>query len=595
LLRGLKFDKGFDDLAREFDAPVAVWQRLGIAAVFAVLLWIEVGWRSAAGWLALQLVVDLWRRTIDPHGDQATTGARRLNRLANAFVHSLAWTALPILFWRNGQRTLQIVAIVQIASQLLLLTPLAFRSLIMTAACATPFLVCIVWLPLFDGGLHGWQLVCIGLTVLLTPFNFLLSARFNRDAAKALEAAHASLMANHAQLEAQTERAQAANRAKSVFLAMMSHELRTPMNGLLGMAHVLKRTTLDADQAEYVEMMVRSGDSLMVLLNDVLDVSKIEAGKFELESIVFDLFETARQAHHIWRDAASEKGVALALDIAPDTPRWVRGDPTRLRQILINLLSNAVKFTPRGEVRLSLRLVEQSEAAARIEAVVSDNGPGIPEHKHAHLFEAFSQEDTSISRRFGGTGLGLAISRHLAQLMGGEISLESELGKGSTFRVQIELALPLEIDAAPERDATACDISGLRVLVVDDNAVNLVVAATLLEAVGAEASTVSDAAAALQLLGREMFGLVLMDIHMPGMDGIEALGRIRAGQAGPPDIPVIALTADAMAGVEATLLSVGFDAVQAKPINPQRLVLAIGAVLAGRCGGAAPGYLSIAS
>jgi signal transduction histidine kinase/ligand-binding sensor domain-containing protein/CheY-like chemotaxis protein len=379
-----------------------------------------------------------------------------------------------------------------------------------------------------------------------------------------------------AQLRDQTELALAASQSKSAFLAMMSHELRTPMNGVLGMARALGASPLSSEQAGQVKMIMESGDSLMTILNDILEISKIESGKLELEETVFDLPEVARMVHSLWAEIASAKGVTLACEIDPSAPRWVRGDPTRVRQIMLNLVSNALKFTPTGEVRLALSAGEDG-----VRIAVSDTGIGISPAQQARLFQSFSQAEASTARRFGGTGLGLSICKQLAELMGGGMSLVSVEGEGSTFTA----LLPLEAVIAPEAASPQspaperAGFEGLRVLVVDDNMINLAVARAILGAVDVVTTTADSAQEALALLREASFDIVLMDLHMPRMTGAEALAQIRAGAAGRPDMPVIALTADVMAGREQAMLDQGFDGVQAKPIDPAALVSAIAAVL----------------
>jgi signal transduction histidine kinase/ActR/RegA family two-component response regulator len=380
-----------------------------------------------------------------------------------------------------------------------------------------------------------------------------------------------------AQLSEQTALALAANAAKSQFLAMMSHELRTPMNGVLGLAQALKLSTLTPEQMSQVEMIVRSGDSLMTILNDILDVSKIEAGKLELEAAPFDLIEVGQSVHDLWAHLASEKGVALAYQVDPETPRWVLGDPTRVRQIMQNLVSNAIKFTQAG--RVNIRIAPHM-SGVRIE--VSDTGIGMTLEQQGRLFQSFTQADASTTRRFGGTGLGLSICKQLSELMGGNVSLISAAGEGSTFTVHLPLCAAEPPEVRPDSDDTLDrpPLAGVRVLVVDDNPINLAVARAILEAVGADITTASDGSDALALLASTSFDVVLMDLQMPRMDGGEAVAQIRSGQAGLATIPVIALTADVLGGGDDALIKLGFDAVQTKPIDARALMNAICDVLA---------------
>jgi signal transduction histidine kinase/ActR/RegA family two-component response regulator len=381
-----------------------------------------------------------------------------------------------------------------------------------------------------------------------------------------------------AQLSEQTALAVAANAAKSKFLAMMSHELRTPMNGVLGMAQALKLSPLNADQMGQVEMILRSGDSLMTILNDILDVSKIEAGKLELEVAAFDLIEVGQSVHGLWSHVATEKGLALTFEVDPETPRWVSGDPTRVRQIILNLVSNAVKFTQVG--RVTIRMAPH-DTGVRIE--VSDTGIGMTPEQQRRLFQSFTQADASTTRRFGGTGLGLSICKQLSEAMGGDVSMVSAVGHGSTFTVRLPLSVAEPPETKPESDDTLDQppLAGLRILVVDDNPINLAVARAILEAVGADIATAADGLDALEFLRSGDYDIVLMDLQMPRMDGTEAVNQIRAGTAGPMNIPVIALTADVIGGSNETLLKLGFDAVESKPIDARELINTILNVLNG--------------
>jgi CheY-like chemotaxis protein len=370
-------------------------------------------------------------------------------------------------------------------------------------------------------------------------------------------------------LEAAERAAMSASAAKSVFLATMSHELRTPMNGVLGMAHALSAGPLNDQQSRQVDMLIRSGEGLMTILNDVLDVSKIEAGKLELETLAFDIRDLVDEVVGLWTQAAEAKDVRLVRTVDPLAPTWVSGDPTRLRQILTNLISNALKFTASGEVSVRVG----PAGAAFLEIQVVDTGIGMSADQQTRLFQTFSQADASITRRFGGTGLGLAICKQLTELMGGAITVRSAPGAGSAFTLALPLPDAAEPEVAPQTPSGG--IAGLRVLVADDNRINQLVARTILEAAGAVVEVADNGRHALERLGERVYDAVLMDVHMPDMDGLEALRRVRAGAAGAGDIPVIALTADVMHGDEGDLLACGFDAVQPKPIRPADLIRAI--------------------
>ena len=369
-----------------------------------------------------------------------------------------------------------------------------------------------------------------------------------------------------AELAASRDEARAATQAKSAFLTMMSHELRTPLNGVLGMVHALTTTNLNARQRAHLDVIESSGRSLLLILNDILDLSKIEAGRLEVETVPFGLTQLLENVVALWGPPAAEKGLTLTLNLDPDLPAWAAGDPTRLRQVITNLLSNAMKFTDQGSICLRVRGADNG--LLRVEVI--DTGAGIPAIVQARLFTDFSQADSSTSRRFGGTGLGLSISRRLCRLMGGDLVVSSVEGLGSTFRASVLLgaAEPSAVAVEPESMEMPC----LRILAVDDNAANRAVAEALLSALGLSVTLANDGAEALELLKRQAVDLVLMDINMPVMGGIEALRAIRRGEAGDPDIPIIALTADAMLGDRERYLAEGFDDHLAKPIEPTALI-----------------------
>ena len=377
--------------------------------------------------------------------------------------------------------------------------------------------------------------------------------------------------------------AETANRAKSTFLATMSHEIRTPLNGVLGMAQAMAGDELGAVQRDRLDVIRQSGEALLAILNDVLDLSKIEAGKLELESAEFSIAELARGAHAAFGALAAKKGLGFTLEIEPAAWGVYLGDSTRVRQILYNLISNALKFTEAGEVR-----VDVARAPNGLRVVVSDTGIGIPAARLAALFQKFEQADASTTRRYGGTGLGLAICRELAELMGGEVHAESEDGRGCRFIVDLPIAWVGadhgERTAATDTPARGEALSGaaqLRVLAAEDNAVNQLVLKTLLNQAGIEPVIVGDGAEALAAWEREAWDVILMDVQMPVMDGPTATGEIRRREraSGRTRTPIIALTANAMAHQVSEYADADMDGFVAKPIEIARLFEAIEAVL----------------
>jgi signal transduction histidine kinase/CheY-like chemotaxis protein len=574
----LTLDEGFDALATDTIRTMPF--RLFLTGVTGALMAANLGWRIGGPWLAVALALDIWSFSINRDPPAAPSRGLRIARLIGTVIMSAVWTTAAALYWRTGERAFQIVAIAQLGSLMVVSQSLSFQSLLGSLAIGALPAIALFVLPVLMGGFGGLQIFTLVLVTALTLVYVANDARDNARHAGALRDAQAALEARQIEVEAERERAIAANRAKSAFLAMMSHELRTPMNGVLGMAHAMSQTRLDPQQAEHMDMLIRSGEGLMTILGDILDISKIEAGRLELETIAFDLHELGERVRDLWAAPAATKGLALAYDLDPAAPRWLMGDPTRLQQILTNLVSNAVKFTAEGEVRLMVRALGEGGGKARIELKVSDTGIGMSDEQRAKVFESFTQADISTTRRFGGTGLGLSICKDLASLMGGEIVVESQAGQGSTFGVTVELATaeaPAPAKASPE----ASDIAGRRVLVADDHPINQAVARSILEAAGAEVTCAGDGAEALRLLAADAFDAVLMDVHMPRMDGLEALRRLRAGEGGRPETPVIALTADAMAGVDDELMAHGFDAVEPKPIRPAHLIGAIALACAG--------------
>jgi signal transduction histidine kinase/ActR/RegA family two-component response regulator len=379
-----------------------------------------------------------------------------------------------------------------------------------------------------------------------------------------------------ADLRAAKDAAEASNLAKGQFLANMSHEIRTPLNGVLGMAQALAAEGLKPDQREKVAVILDSGKTLMAVLNDVLDVSKIEAGKLKIDATPGDLLHTLKRTRQLFQPQADEKGVDLSMRCVGEVPGRLVYDPVRVRQCIGNLLSNAIKFTASGRVEVTVSVGPGTEQGHRVEVAVADTGIGMSAEVQQRLFQAFSQADGATTRQFGGTGLGLTISRQLARMMGGDITVTSREGKGSTFVLTflagVAPALSASKPAQGERPKELSGLRGARVLVTDDNAINRQVIKLFLVPQGCDLAEATNGKEALDLLAQRPFDLVLLDVHMPVMDGVEAIRRIRSSGQAWSEIPVIALTADAMSGDRERYIALGMSDYVSKPVDQRELL-----------------------
>ncbi len=409
---------------------------------------------------------------------------------------------------------------------------------------------------------------------------------------------HADISARK-QVEAESLRARTmaeqASRAKSEFLANISHEVRTPLNAVMGLTRLLMDSPLTEEQRSWLDLMDSSAHALLGLLNDVLDLSRIEAGKLDIENVPYRLHETLEELSTLYAGQAAAKSMTWQLELANDLPDMVEGDPGRLRQVLANLLSNAIKFTPKGgRVGVRARVMTNEHRQRLLQLQVQDTGVGIAKNHQATIFDAFTQADASTARRYGGSGLGLAICAKLTALMGGKIALESELGQGSTFTVTLPLAVSIVASDAPQSAPAELDemsnardrFAGLTVLVAEDHPVNELLINQLLRRLGCEVRNARDGIQAVAQWTKEPVDLVLMDVQMPGNNGLEATRQIREQELrqGRRHTPIVAVTANAMKGDREACLAAGVDGYISKPVSPHALIRAMEDVLSGTSG-----------
>ncbi|MBX9614937.1 MAG: response regulator [Caulobacteraceae bacterium] len=576
----LGFDDAFDQTGVHTRAQALARVLIGVLVFFTGLTAIALP--TMLAWAALLAAGDttLWIAT-DPRNQARRPRLFRALRLAATAVSTCAWVILGLLWWWSPGDYAKAVAVALIGGVLLYTVRGCHRSLAQMLAAGLPPSLALLLLPFTADGLRE-TVGLLGSLALLVAFAVSSGANAWR--------AHRELQRATGALVNKQHEAEAASVAKSEFLANMSHEIRTPLNGVLAMAHILDQADLPTREKEAARLICASGEMLERLLSDVLDLAKVEAGQLEIEAAPFHAGEMTRNIVALFRPRADEKGVRLLVDVDPAVDQTYLGDAVRIRQIINNLVSNAVKFTAEGDVRLSLGPAPDG----RLRFTVADTGVGFDPALKTSLFERFQQADGSITRRFGGTGLGLAISRHLAEMMGGALDCDGEVGRGAVFWFDVDLPAIAALEIQPEPGSHDTPDAALRLLVADDHPTNLKVVEIILAQRGLAVTCVADGREAVAAHAASRFDVILMDMQMPVMDGLTAVQEIRAAEArsGQARTPIVMLTANAMPEhVRAGQLA-GADGHLTKPLTPTSLFAALAEAMALRSpvsAGADPG------
>lgn len=539
-----------------------------IITSWAVGLIATVGLLHGLLWFAGTLAAGALRGVVEKRivsSQNAEAGWDKVFPIVGA-VTTAAWAAAPLMAWFSASLFGRELAIALLISGYVLVFAQLRSSPKQAIVISSPYGVAAAIIAVtLIGDPAFWPFVMLAPFTAASLFVLVTMTMLREERIRAFQEHQAHLIE---ELEAARDKANAANEAKSNFLGVISHELRTPMNGVLGAAQLLSATRLDGAQREYLAIIRNSGDNLLSLLNDILDMTKIEAGRMNFESIDIQLDDLHRRIVGPFEAQAEAKGLRFVSEFDGDPPAVVRGDPLRVCQVVQNLLSNAVKFTESGEIRFVTRSRRVSERRVAFEFAVHDSGAGISEGDMDQLFQPFTQIDASSTRRFGGTGLGLTISRRLAHIMGGDITVQSQLGEGSVFTFAVEGEVVCWEDEAAQADADADSIEsdGMKVLVVEDHPVNRMILEAWMGSTGRRTTTAENGQEAVDIARHQAFDLIIMDVNMPVMDGLTATRLIREGGVN-ADTPIVVLSASARNEDHEAGMAAGADAYLNKPID----------------------------
>jgi len=556
--------------------------RYVIIASWAVGVLATVGWTAATLWFFGTLAAGAVRGVFEKRISQRVGTGWGLVFPAVATATTAAWAAAPLIAWFSGAEFGHELGMALLVAGYVLVFAQLRSSPRQAVVISSPYGVAAV---VIAGSLWGtpqfWPFLAIVPFTAAGLFVLVMMTMLREERIRAFQEHQAHLIE---ELEAARDKANAASDAKSNFLGVISHELRTPMNGVLGAAQLLNATRLEPTQREYLSIIRNSGDNLLSLLNDILDMTKIEAGKMTFETVDVTVADLHKRVVGPFQAQAEAKGLTFTVRQEGEIPAVVRGDPLRVCQVIHNLLSNAVKFTDAGEIIYTVRGERLGDGRARFDFVVRDSGAGISPEDIERLFQPFTQVDASSTRRFGGTGLGLTISRRMANIMGGDITVESAPGEGSTFTFSAEAEV---VEWAREEEAApiAAEVEGgqaLSVLVVEDHPVNRMILEAWMGSAGHSSATAENGQIAIEAASEQRFDLIVMDVNMPVMDGLTATRAIRAGDGPNADTPIVVLSASARTEDHQAGLDAGADAYLNKPIDFAALALVMNRVGAGR-------------